>query len=317
MTVAEEASPAGDPGAAVVGDVLVDLLVDADGTAVRHPGGAGLNLALAICELGVRSSLVAPLAHDDDGAWLVEATRKGGVAVIALEQTGPTGVATSRRISGEPVYEFSSSVHRRSYHFDAAVTAEVARAGSVLAVNSFPMQAMEQSEALVDLVGRTGQVFVVDPNVRPALVDDVAAYLAGFRRLARAADVVKISEQDVAELGLKRPEALVDELFGTGVRVVLVTRGSRGAGLHLPSGERIDVPVPSRPVPVVDTMGAGDATLAVLVAGIAVSGVDLGVDRWTELAVAAMELAADVCRVAGGSLPPRTSPFPHHLRSPT
>lgn len=317
MSTAEDAGPGGDPGAAVVGDVLVDLLIDADGTAVRHPGGAGLNLALAISELGTRSSLVAPLARDDDGAWLVDAARRGGVDVIALEQTRPTGVATSRRVSGEPVYEFSSSVHHRSYRFGAAVTAEVAGAGSVLAVNSFPMQAIEQAEALVDLVGRTGQVFVVDPNVRPTLIDDVGAYLAGFRRLARAADVVKISEQDVAELGLTRAEDLVDELFATGVRVVLVTRGSRGASLHLPSGARIDVPVPSRPVPVVDTMGAGDATLAVLVAGIAASGVDLDVERWTELTVAAMELAADVCRVSGGSLPPRGSPFPHHLRSPT
>ncbi|MCW2762901.1 MAG: hypothetical protein JWR85_3102 [Marmoricola sp.] len=315
MTPAEDTRPARDPGAVVVGDVLVDVLVSTDGAAVRHPGGAGLNLALAVRKLGPRASLVAPVARDDDGAWLVDAARRGAVDVIALEHTGPTGVATSRRVDGEPAYEFSSSVLDRRYHFDATITDEVARAGSVLAVNSFPMQAIDQAEALADLVTRTGQLFVVDPNARPALLDDVSGYRTGFRRLVQVADVVKVSEQDVTELGVRDPEAMVDELFLAGVRVVLLTRGARGASLRLASGDRVDIPVPSRPVPVIDTMGAGDATLAVLVAGIALSGVELSTERWSQLTVAAMELAADVCRVAGGSLPPR-SPQPHTLGSP-
>lgn len=289
-------------GVAVVGDVLVDVLAGADGRTTRRPGGAGLNLALSVRRLGLPSTLAAPVAADADGTWLSEVASSGGVGLIRLPHPGATGVATSWRVDGEPRYEFSPSVHSRLYQWDDVSADAVSSSGNVLVVNSFPMHDQAQAVALADLATRTGQVFVVDPNVRPALVADVAEYRDGFRILAAVADVVKLSEQDVLELGLDDPDALVRELFEDGVRVVLLTRGPGGASVIVADGERVDVPVAELPGPVVDTMGAGDATLAVLAAGIARSGTTLGTAQWAELAAEAMDVAAAVCRVPGGTL---------------
>jgi fructokinase len=292
------------PGVVVVGDVLVDVLVAAAGSRSRRPGGAGLNLALSLRQLGVRSTLAAPLARDADGDWLRTVAGQGGVDVLALPHPGRTGVATSRRVAGEPVYAFSDSVLNRAYRWDSLAAERVSAGGRVLVVNSFPMHDPEQVAALAGLLERTGQRFVVDPNARPVLMTDVDAYRAGFRRLARAAEVVKLSTQDVAELGIADPDQLIGELFADGVQVVLLTRGAAGATVLTPAGLAVDVPVPARSGPVIDTMGAGDATLAVLVAGITREGIELTADRWRQLATDAMEVAADVCRQPGGSLPP-------------
>lgn len=98
------------------------------------------------------------------------------------------------------------------------------------------------------------------------------------------------------------PEEVIDDLLECGVRAVVLTKAEAGASVRTVDGVTVDVPVPRRPEPVVDTMGAGDAALASLVCGVAEYGADLTDDRWGELLTRAMNTAADVCRTKGGSL---------------
>lgn len=288
-------------GVVVVGDVLVDVIEDEVGGRIRCAGGAGLNLAIGVHRLGTPSALAAPVASDELGAWLQSVVLTEGVTLIPLASSRPTGVATSKRVAGEPTYEFSESIHHRHYAYTAA-DVEAMSAGNVLVVNSFPMQDRAQTEALIEVVRRTGMTFVVDPNVRPTLVPDVRAYREGFRRLAEVADVVKLSLQDIAHLEAGTPEDVIDGLLQSGVRAIVLTKAGAGASVRTSGGAVMDVPVPTRSELVVDTMGAGDATLARLVCGIAKHGVDLTAHQWDDLLRESMELAADICRIKGGNL---------------
>lgn len=287
-------------GIVVVGDAIVDIVEDPLGNRYRCPGGAGLNLAVAVRQRGMAAVLAAPLPPDEPGSWLRQVLFAEGATLVPLASSGPTGTATSRRVAGEPEYEFSSSVYHRHYAYSPCDVSAMS-AGNVLVVNSFPMHDHAQDDALVEVVRRTGHTFVVDPNARPTLMVQPRQYRDGFRRLARAAHVVKLSRQDIADMEAKPPERVVDELLELGVGAVVFTKAAAGASVRTANGISVSVPASSRPEPVVDTMGAGDAALGSLVCGIAQHGRDLTADQWGGLLTLAMDAAADICRIEGGS----------------
>ena len=101
------------------------------------------------------------------------------------------------------------------------------------------------------------RTIVIDPNVRPAVVGDHAAYLARFEHWARFAHVVKLSDADAEWLYPgEGPDSVAAALLDRGVRLVAVTLGAEGALAVTASGS---ARVASPPVEVVDTVGAGDA----------------------------------------------------------
>ncbi|MBA2300113.1 MAG: carbohydrate kinase, partial [Chloroflexi bacterium] len=98
---------------------------------------------------------------------------------------------------------------------------------------------------------------MLDPNCRPSATPDPVAFRARIERIARRADVIKVSEDDLRFLAPDdAADATIDRFLGLGVRVVLCTHGGDDVEVRTPSG-RGTVPVPM--VEVVDTVGAGDA----------------------------------------------------------
>jgi fructokinase len=98
----------------------------------------------------------------------------------------------------------------------------------------------------------------LDPNCRPGLIDDPAAYRRHLASLARRADVIKVSDDDLAWLEPSAdPLAAARGLFSNvRPRVVLVTFGPRGSVI-LTRDSRVTVESPR--IAVIDTIGAGDA----------------------------------------------------------
>jgi fructokinase len=99
-------------------------------------------------------------------------------------------------------------------------------------------------------------VLLLDPNARPVIIGDPEAWRARILRVAARTDVFKASVEDLAFL---RPGATVNEAVDWvrrhGPRVVLVTDGGQPVAVF--NGSRVEH-VPSPPVEVVDTVGAGD-----------------------------------------------------------
>jgi fructokinase len=122
------------------------------------------------------------------------------------------------------------------------------------------------ASTLADLVGReAGQRLVMlDPNVRVGLSAD-SDYRDRLYAVISQGTIVKASQDDLAWLypGLDHVQAADRILGGEGVALVVVTLGAQGAyGAHKDHRVRVSAP----PVEIVDTIGAGDAFGAALLA---------------------------------------------------
>jgi fructokinase len=102
------------------------------------------------------------------------------------------------------------------------------------------------------------RLIMLDPNIRPGLIADAAAYRRRIERMIELADVVKVSEEDLRWLAPDSDfEDAARSLVARGPKIVLLTRGDKGAAGYNAAGERVDVR--ARPVQVADSIGAGDA----------------------------------------------------------
>jgi fructokinase len=98
---------------------------------------------------------------------------------------------------------------------------------------------------------------MVDVNCRPRIVPSRELYVARVERVLRRADVVKVSDEDLAYLfpDLAALDA-ARAVLALGPKAVLLTAGGGAVHVIARDGET-EVPVP--PVEVVDTIGAGDS----------------------------------------------------------
>jgi len=205
----------------------------------------------------------------------------------------------SVRVDGEPTYVFNDAAQARHLTFDEAQRAAIADADRIV-VSCYPFDDAEQTAALIDAVGEASDRLVIDPNPRTGMMKDLDEFRRGFEALADGAGVVKIGDDDATLLYETDLDAAVTRMRELGVPTVLATRGAAGATL-VTDPATVTKPVSSLPGAVTDTMGAGDASLAALVAGI-VQKDPTTADEWTDVLGTAMDIAAATCRFHGALL---------------
>jgi len=299
----------------VVGDALIDELRDPAGSR-EFVGGAALNVAVGLSLLGERTTLVAMLGDDEPAARIRAFLDGFGVPLVA----SPSALGTSRAVSdrsdgGEPRYEFNEAAQHRRLSFDAATRAVLADADLVV-VSCFPFDDEEQVDALLVAIDDPERRLVIDGNPRSGMLHDRERFLANFVRVASRSLLVKAGDEDAALLAGESLADFVERLRASGAATdgaggdgrvgrvgpaVLATAGRDGASIHHGA---IDVraDIVSLPGPVIDTMGAGDATLAAVVQRIAQDGLPETSDAWTAALGAAMTIAAATVRHEGALL---------------
>lgn len=245
------------------GEALVDMLPEvlADGRAAfsPHPGGSVFNTAIALGRLGMDVGLVTGLSSDFFGDLLREALAESGVdARYAVVSDQPTTLAFVRLDAGQARYRFydEQSAGRMLEVSDMPALPESA---SALFFGGISLACEPAADAYAALAERSeGRVIMVDPNIRPGFIENDVRYRDRLRRLFAVADVVKVSDEDLAwlEPGAESMAGQVAGLRRQGAGLVLVTRGGEGVEAWLPDGGQLHVPVV--PVEVVDTVGAGD-----------------------------------------------------------
>lgn len=283
-----------DAGSAVVvGDALIDEIRDAGG--VRElVGGAALNVAVGLRRLGVPTTLIAMVGDDDAGAHIRGYLADHDVRLISSEAPrGSSRAIVTWSANGEPQYEFNEAAQRRSIRYSDEARQAIAEADLVV-VSCFPFDVPAEVDAFVDAAGEAR--VAVDPNPRSGMLSDRDEFVRGFERVAATAAIVKVGSDDADLLYGGGLDGLRARLRALGADAVLATAGADGAVLESDAG-LVTAPISTLPGKLVDTVGAGDATLAAVAAGLVAGEQDM-----RALLQRAMDVAAATCRAEGGLL---------------
>jgi fructokinase len=299
-------------GVVVTGEALVDLVLLRDGTLAAHPGGGPYNVARTLGRLEQPVAYLGRVSTDGFGARLRAELEGDGVALGAVVATdAPTTLALAEvDEAGAASYGFYVAGTSAPGLTLAAATAVLPERPAALYLGTLGLVLEPLASTLEALVGRVGPhaLVALDPNCRPSVIDDGAAYRARLDRLLARADVVKASEEDLAWLapGVD-PVVAARALLAQEGAAAFVTLGGDGA-LVVTAREAIEVAAPA--VDVVDTIGAGDAFMGALLAALRERGIGraelVRVDALVAAARFACRVAAVTCTRPGAQPPWRS-----------
>lgn len=278
-----------------IGEVLAIMLAEqglplgAAGTYTAGYAGAEANTAVGLARLGHSVALVTRLGDDDLGRRVHRELRGEGldVSAVRLDPGRPTGLIVRDAMVGRP----TSVAYYRDGSAATALTAADVDAQTLASARALHLcgitPALSDSAhatclAAVEAAREAGVVVTFDPNVRRRLAD-ADRWREISEVFAARADVVLVGADDADAIGVEDPIRWAHEL---GAHTVVVKDGARGA---VESEDGVLLHQPAIPVPVVDTVGAGDAFAAGWL-----SGWLRGVDRERRLAEAVAVAAAVV-----------------------
>lgn len=290
----------------VLGEALMDCLSQPDGTLRPFMGGSPYNMARAAALRGAPVGYVNPLSTDRFGQQLGQQLLKDGVQVLAGESRLPTSLAVVQITDGQPSYGFyREGIADRDYTVDSVLTMLKAHPPGVLHTGSLLLVPPEHTKVMSILQGAKdmGWTISVDVNLRPKLAADLGAYVEAVKKVAKLADWIKASDEDLELLGVPAPTRdkgrdIAAMFRDHGASRIALTFGGDGAWLEVDGAyAEADVPVTR----VVDTVGAGDTFWGNCLGDWVLNG--NGQDRVRQTLTEAMQAAAINC-VRAGCQPP-------------
>lgn len=292
---------------AVIGEALIDIVRRAGGDTVEHIGGSPANVALGLARLRAPVQLLTCVGDDERGIRIRESLTDAGVGMAAARVCGgSTSTATaSLDDAGRATYEFDLRWDPGRMVVPGGV--RVLHTGSLATVvepGATGVRALLEASDDALLVS-------FDPNCRPAIMGPVEHARATIEQVVGTVHLVKVSDED---LGWLYPEAPVGDVMrrwlDRGARLVVVTRGSRGAWAM---GRAAEVWEAAPPIEVVDTVGAGDSFTAAMLHALALVGAtfpealgELGEDTLKTVLHRAVVAAALTCTRSGANPPDTT-----------
>ena len=262
------------PDVIALGVLLVDFVAADAGVSLaearafeKHPGGAPANVAVGLARLGVSSGFIGMVGDDAFGHFLARTLADEGVDVSALRFTTEARTAlafVSLRADGERDFTFyrhpaADALLRPE---DVETSADLIRSARIFHFGALSLIAEPSRSATLRAaeIARAAGLFIsFDPNLRLNLWPSADAAREGILLGWPLADVVKVSEEELAFItnedltGLNKP------------RLLVVTRGRDGCRFIT---RDIAGDVPGFAVEAVDTTGAGDAFMAGLLKGL-------------------------------------------------
>ena len=266
-----------EPGSAAVPIVFGEALVDAFADALV-PGGAPFNVACHLAALGLRPLLITRLGADDGGRLLEATAQRCGLSLRGAQRERHTARVEVRESAAGHVFEIPPA---QAFDRIEAIPAVQATAGigepRWLYFGTLALRGETSRHALAALRASAPHRAFVDLNWReagppPALIMD----------LLHDIEVLKLSDAELLRvldwLGLpavrgvpqpgERQAAIGSLCTRLGVRQLLVSHGADGAAAWDAQGH-CTARAAAPPLPrLVDTVGAGDAFSAMLLAGL-------------------------------------------------
>lgn len=313
-----------------LGELLVDFVCPEPDVSLaeapsftRAPGGAPANVAVGLQRLGIPAGFLGCVGRDPFGDWLA--------GVVAAEGVNVDGLVRSETVRTTLAFIATRSDGRKDITFyrnpgaDAELRVEDLDLGRVQSARLFHFCSVSLSReparaatlAAADAAKAGGALISFDPNWRAPLWDDPAEARAPLAAGLDLADIVKVADEELEIVcGTNDIEHALDRLLALDVKLAVVTRGADGAAAAT-AGARVSCP--GYEVDVVDPLGAGDAFVAALLAGVLASPPEFdhnGLFELLEFANAAGALATQGLGVIP-SLPTRAAIASFRAEQPT
>ena len=282
----------------VIGEALIDEVVQAGQDPVPHVGGSPMNVAVGLARLGHPVQFLGRFGRDPYGDMVAGHLRSNDVMVPLSPDSHPTSVARAvLDPEGAASYEFAldwslpdlAGIEGSPHCMLSGTT--LLHTGSIATM--LAPGAAHVLAAVMD--AHPHATIAYDPNCRPTIITDVDYARAQAEDFVRLADVIKASDEDLEWLypGVDPKESARSWLAmggAEGPAVVVVTQGGDGPWAVCAAGEAAcDAP----PVQVVDTVGAGDSFMAALLSTLVDRELD-GAQRRAQLRGISRETLADI-----------------------
>ncbi|WP_193609616.1 PfkB family carbohydrate kinase [Nocardioides lijunqiniae] len=245
------------PYALVVGESLVDVVLEPDGSRTERPGGSAANVAVALARLDRPVRFATAFADDERGRAIAMHLARDGVE-LATDAYAVARTSTAEATigaDGSASYAFDLDWRLNPLGEERPLFVHVCSIGAVLEPGA------DDVLAILDRI--EGATVSYDINARPAITGTGPGLVARVERVVAAAHLVKASDEDLAAL---YPALTVDQavqhLLELGPRAVAVTLGGEGATWRDADGV-VEVTAPQ--VDVADTIGAGDTFSAAII----------------------------------------------------
>lgn len=253
---------------AALGELLIDFAcidVNSVGYPVlsANPGGAPANYLAALSKFGVPTSFIGKVGGDSFGDRLIETLRLAGIgtsgivrdesvfttlAFVTFDETGNREFSFSRKPGADTQLRFEE--------VDLSIidAADVVHFGS-LSLTDEP--ARSTTFRVIQYAKDCGKIISYDPNYRAPLWQDEQSARSRMLEGLRYADVVKISDEEIAFLFSVSPEEGADIILNDfGASIVFVTLGKDGC--YFSNGSDCGCVAGLSGIRAVDTTGAGD-----------------------------------------------------------
>jgi D-glycero-beta-D-manno-heptose-7-phosphate kinase len=292
---------------AVIGDVVADefvygrvarvsreapvLILEYDSTEIV-PGGAG-NAGNNVAALGGRAALVSIIGRDDAGRRMLTALHPR-VDSTAVTRAPKIGTVIKTRILAGGVHSAKQQVVRIDrgvgQHLDAEVRARFERAALDVLSGADAVLMSDYGAGLVTpaLARRIAGELRRARHPIPVLIDSRHRLLE-YRGLTACtpneSEVEYALGVRINDNGRTLESAGREILKRTGMKAVLITRGSRGMALFVPGAQTVHIPIHGSDE-IADVTGAGDTVVATMTLALS--------------AGATFEAAARLANYAGG-----------------
>ena len=257
----------------VIGEALIDEVVQDGKAPVPHVGGSPMNVAVGLARLGHPVQFLGRIGKDAYGDMVAGHLRSNSVMVPLAPDSLPTSVARAELdANGAASYEFALDWTLPALTGPDGAPGFMLAATTLLHTGSIAAMLAPGAEQVLAAVtaAHPSATIAYDPNCRPSIIADVAYAREQAEKFVRLSDVVKASDEDLQWLypGVDPKESARRwlALGGTqGPSVVVVTQGGAGPWAVCAAGE-VSCAVPA--VDVVDTVGAGDSYMAALLSAL-------------------------------------------------
>jgi fructokinase len=257
----------------VLGESLIDMVAGPGGVDQPLPGGAPYNFARALALRGFAAGYANPFSEDFFGQLLRRTLEASGAKHLGNRSSRPTSIARVTSRDGKPHYTFDRGLVA-DRDLDAAWLAEFVLRHEATGFHTGGLALVPQDapHAMAMLLGYRMRKTpcTVDVNMRPAVAQSMGATEADCRaaafRAIEAADIVKVSDEDLAHLDLAGdPVDRARTLLTGACKLVVLTLGAGGAWAI--TGQE-SIHQAAAQVDCVDTIGAGDCFFAGFVASL-------------------------------------------------